>query len=83
MVEKPLTISLDDGLAIQRMARERHVHVLVNYGTTWYASNRASYDELAQELGGLRKVVVHDGHLVPWRSECSPNFSTSLRYIRT
>ena len=38
MVEKPLTLSLEDALAIRRAAREHHIHVLVNYETTWYAT---------------------------------------------
>ena len=46
MVEKPLTISYEDALAIREIARSHRVHVLVNYETTWYASNRAAYDEL-------------------------------------
>ena len=46
MVEKPLTISLDDALAIRKVAREHHIRVLVNYETTWYSSNRAAYDEV-------------------------------------
>ena len=66
MVEKPLTISLDDALAIRRIAREQHVPVLVNYETTWYASNKAAHDELESgKLGPLRKLVVHDGHRGP------------------
>src|SRR5260370_41537617 len=79
MVEKPLTISLDDALAIRRVARERHIHVLVNYETTWYASNRESHDELAQEkLGELRKVVVHDGHQGTMEIGVQPEF---LRWL--
>src|SRR6266851_4156034 len=79
MVEKPLTISLDDALAIRRVARERHIHVLVNYETTWYASNRESHDELAQEkLGELRKVVVHDGLQGPMEIGVQPEF---LRWL--
>ena len=46
MVEKPLTISLEDALAIREIARKHKIHVLVNYETTWYASNRAAFDEL-------------------------------------
>jgi predicted dehydrogenase len=34
MVEKPLTISLEDVLAIRKVAREHRIHVLVNYETT-------------------------------------------------
>jgi predicted dehydrogenase len=66
MVEKPLTISLDDALAIRRIAREHHIQVLVNYETTWYSSNRAAFDEAeAGSLGALRRIVVHDGHQGP------------------
>src|ERR1035438_2203242 len=50
MVEKPLTISLDDALAIRKTAREHHIHVLVNYVTTWYASNHAAYAEADSSL---------------------------------
>ena len=39
MVEKPLATTVADALAIRRAAREHHVQVLVNYETTWYASN--------------------------------------------
>jgi glucose-fructose oxidoreductase len=79
MVEKPLTISLDDALAIRRAARAAHIQVLVNYETTWYASNRAVYD-LAQQgrLGELRKVVVHDGHQGPKEIGVQPEFLSWL-----
>jgi predicted dehydrogenase len=75
MVEKPLTISLDDALAIRRAAREHHIQVLVNYETTWYASNKEAYDEVRQgKLGELRKVVVHDGHEGPKEIGVQPEF---------
>ena len=66
MVEKPLATTMDDALAIQRTAREHHVHVLVNYETTWYASNAEVIRSVeAGALGTVRKVVVHDGHEGP------------------
>jgi glucose-fructose oxidoreductase len=75
MVEKPLTMSLDDALAIRKAAREHHIQVLVNYETTWYASNRAAYDELAKgALGDLRRVVAHDGHEGPKEIGVQPEF---------
>jgi glucose-fructose oxidoreductase len=75
MVEKPLTISLDDALAIRKIAREQHVPVLVNYETTWYSSNKAAYDELESgKIGPLRKVVVHDGHEGPAEIGVQPEF---------
>ncbi|HEY1985437.1 MAG TPA: Gfo/Idh/MocA family oxidoreductase [Terracidiphilus sp.] len=75
MVEKPLTISLDDALAIRRVAREHHIQVLVNYETTWYASNRAAYNEVENgSIGPIRRVVVHDGHEGPKEIGVSPEF---------
>ena len=71
MVEKPLATTLEDALAIRAVARnsgtrERPVHVLVNYETTWYASNHEVIAQAAAgKLGDLRKVVVHDGHEGP------------------
>lgn len=75
MVEKPLTISLDDALAIRRAAREHHIQVLVNYETTWYSSNKAAYDLINQgKLGDVRKVVIHDGHEGPKEINVQPEF---------
>ncbi len=75
MVEKPLTLSLEDALAIRKAAREHHIQVLVNYETTWYASNRDVYEMVQQgELGDLRKVVVHDGHQGPEEIGVQPEF---------
>ncbi|MFP5237243.1 MAG: Gfo/Idh/MocA family protein [Acidobacteriota bacterium] len=75
MVEKPLTISLDDALAIRRTARQHHIHVLVNYETTWYASNRAAYDQVREgRLGPIRRVMVQDGHQGPQEIGVGPEF---------
>ena len=75
MVEKPLSTSLADAIAIRRIAREHHIHVLVNYETTWYASNRAAYDQLQQgRLGDVRRVVIHDGHKGPKEIGVGPEF---------
>jgi predicted dehydrogenase len=75
MVEKPLATTLEDALAIRKTAREHHIHVLVNYVTTWYPSNRAAYDELQQgKLGELRKVIFRDGHQGPKEIGVGPEF---------
>ena len=68
MVEKPLSTTMEDALAIRAAARQHHVQVLVNYETTWYASNAEALAEAALaegRLGEVRKVVVHDGHEGP------------------
>jgi predicted dehydrogenase len=75
MVEKPLTLSVDDALAIRKTAHEHHIQVMVNYETTWYASNKALHDMIEQgKLGEIRKVVVHDGHQGPEEIGVPPEF---------
>jgi predicted dehydrogenase len=79
MVEKPLTISLADALAIRATARHYKIHVLVNYETTWYSSNKAAYDEVRDgRLGPIRRVVVHDGHEGPKEIGVPPEFLSWL-----
>jgi len=66
MVEKPLSTTVEDAIAIRSIARKQHVQVLVNYETTWYSSNHEALVEVEQgKLGDIRKVVVHDGHEGP------------------
>ena len=75
MVEKPLTISLDDALAIRKTAREHHIHVLVNYVTTWFPSNHAAYDEAESgRLGEIRRIVALNGHQGPKEIGVGPEF---------
>jgi predicted dehydrogenase len=75
MMEKPLAVSLDDGLAMEKAATEGKIHVLVNYETTWYRSNKAAYDLVKEKaLGDVRKIVVHDGHRGPKEIGCGPEF---------
>jgi glucose-fructose oxidoreductase len=75
MVEKPLTMSLADALAIRETARKAGIQVLVNYETTWYSSNLAAYNAIEQgKLGDLRKVVIHDGHQGPKEINVQPEF---------
>lgn len=66
MVEKPLAVSLDHAREMEMLARKHKIHLLTNFETTWYGSNYKAL-ELVQEnqLGELRKVVVHDGHPGP------------------
>ena len=75
MMEKPVAVSTEDALAIQRAADGTHISVLVNYETTWYPSNNAVY-QLVREgaLGDIRKVVVHDGHQGPKEIGVPPEF---------
>jgi predicted dehydrogenase len=75
MMEKPLAVSLDDALAIEKAAHDGKIQVLVNYETSWYPSNRAAYDLVHDNaLGEIRKVVVHDGHKGPKEINVEPEF---------
>lgn len=75
MVEKPLATTVEDALAIQRLAQKYNVPILTNYETTWYASNIAAYNMLtADNIGDLRKLVFHDGHRGPKEIGVSPEF---------
>lgn len=75
MMEKPLAVSFDDALAIQKAAQASNIHVLVNYETSWYRSNHAAYDLVREgALGDVRKVVVHDGHRGPKEINVEPEF---------
>ena len=79
MMEKPLAVSLDDALAMEKAAHDAKIHVLVNYETSWYRSNHAAYDLVHEgALGGIRKVVVHDGHSGPKEIGVEPEFLSWL-----
>src|SRR5947208_1847103 len=75
MMEKPLAVSYEDARAIADAAQKGKIHVLVNYETTWYASNEAAYELLQQgAIGDIRRVVVHDGHPGPKEIHVEPEF---------
>jgi predicted dehydrogenase len=79
MMEKPLAVSLEDALAMEKAAHQGKIPVLVNYETTWYPSNHAVYDLVrANALGDIRKVVVHDGHSGPQEIGVGPEFLSWL-----
>jgi predicted dehydrogenase len=76
MMEKPLAVNLKDGRAIAAAAKKYGIPIIVNYETTWYPGNRAAYDLVHEQnaIGGIRKIVVHDGHSGPKEIGCSPDF---------
>jgi predicted dehydrogenase len=79
MVEKPLATTVEDALAIQHLAQQYQIPILTNYETTWYASNIEAANILATgKIGGLRKLVVHDGHNGPKEIGVGPEFLSWL-----
>ncbi|HEY8151809.1 MAG TPA: Gfo/Idh/MocA family oxidoreductase [Vicinamibacteria bacterium] len=79
MMEKPLAVSTAHGRRIAEAAVRGRIQVLVNYETTWYASNRAVFDAVKEgTLGPVRKMVAHDGHRGPQEIGVQPEF---LRWL--
>ena len=75
MMEKPLAVSYHAALAMAEAARVGKIKVLVNYETTWYASNALAKSMVDKgDLGDIRKVVVHDGHQGPQEIHVPPEF---------
>jgi predicted dehydrogenase len=80
MMEKPLAVSMEHARAIQSAARKGNIPVMVNYETTWYASNRAAWRIVREQnaIGDIRKIVVHDGHRGPRKIGVQPEFFALL-----
>lgn len=76
MMEKPLAVNMEHARAMAAAAKKGNIHLLVNYETTWYPSNHAAYQIVKDQkaIGGLRKLVVHDGHRGPIEIGCPPEF---------
>ncbi len=66
MVEKPLAVNMDHARQMAALAQKYHIHLLTNYETTWYGSNRQAYQLVEEKaLGDIRRMVAHDGHQGP------------------
>lgn len=75
MMEKPLAITYADALAIEAAAVRHHVHVLVDFETSWYTSNTQAYNLLKHgDLGSIVKTVIRDGHQGPVKIGVQPEF---------
>jgi glucose-fructose oxidoreductase len=59
LMEKPLAFKYSDAVAMERAAAKAHIHVLVDYETSWYDSNATAIDMLKKgELGAMVKTVA-------------------------
>ena len=75
MVEKPLAATLAQAKEIASLSLKYNVKVLTNYETTWYPSYHEVYTSIGNnQIGQIRKMVVHDGHQGPKEIGCSPEF---------
>ncbi len=76
MMEKPLATNMKQARAMAAAAKKSGIQVIVNYETSWYPGNQAAYKMVhdEQQIGEIRKIVVHDGHRGPKEIGCSTNF---------
>lgn len=76
MVEKPMAVSLEHAQKMMALAEKHKIHLLTNYETTWYSSNRDAYQFIHEDkkIGDLRKLVFHTGHSGPKEIGCSNEF---------
>jgi predicted dehydrogenase len=79
LMEKPLSTTYKDALAIRDAAQRGKIHVLVDYETSWYASNNEAFELLKEgALGPILKTVVRDGHEGPKLIGVEPEFLSWL-----
>jgi len=80
MVEKPLATTVRQAERMALLARQYKIHLLTNYETTWYPSNQQAYTKIKtnNEIGKIRKMVVHDGHQGPKEINVSKEFLSWL-----
>lgn len=76
MVEKPLATTMSQALKMQNLAKTNNIQLLTNYETSWYPTTVKSFQLLNDSnfVGGLRKVVIHDGHQGPKEIGCNKEF---------
>lgn len=76
MVEKPLAVSVEHVRRMQALAARYKIHLLTDYETSWYPSNAKAYALVNDSswIGGIRKVVIHDGHQGPKEIHVNPEF---------
>lgn len=67
MVEKPLATTLQQAERMQRLAGKFKIHLLTNFETSWYPTTALIHQLVTDSnyTGGVRKVVIHDGHQGP------------------
>jgi len=76
MMEKPLAVDMSGARRIRDAATRGHIHVIVNYETTWYPTHAAIWDfmKVRHAGGDIRKMVAMDGHEGPKEIGVGPAF---------
>lgn len=79
MVEKPLCTTVKEAEVIRALAAKHNIKVLVNYETSWYASNTYVKNSIdSGRYGEIFRIDVYDGHYGPVELGCSKAFTDWL-----
>lgn len=67
---------MDHAEKMLALAEKYKIHLLTNYETTWYGSNKEAWEIMndKNEIGPIRKIVFHTGHQGPIEIDCNPEF---------
>lgn len=67
MVEKPLAVSSEHAERMEQLAKQHHIQLLTDYETSWYPTTVKTQELVNDEnyVGGIRRMVIHDGHQGP------------------
>lgn len=77
--EKPLASTAADAREMERLAREAHIKLMVNYWNAWVAPTHDLFHRVyAGELGPVNKIVVEQGHQGPREIGVSKEFGAWL-----
>ena len=79
LTEKPMAQSGADARAMERVAREAGIKLMVNYPITWQPSTQEGYRLLkAGQVGAAQKIIVEFGHQGPKEIGASKEFNAWL-----
>jgi predicted dehydrogenase len=76
MVEKPLATNTEHAKRMEELANKFHIYLLTDFETSWYPTTAKSFQLVndSNYVGGIRKVVIHDGHQGPKEIGCGKEF---------
>lgn len=78
-VEKPLATTAGDAREMERLARDAHIKLMVNYWNAWAASTHEIFHRVnSGELGPVQKMIVQYGHQGPKEIGVSKYFADWL-----
>jgi predicted dehydrogenase len=77
--EKPMATTGADAREMERLAREAHIKLMVNYWNAWVAPSHDLFHRVhAGELGPVQKIIVQQGHQGPREIGVSKEFGAWL-----